>query len=137
MQRWMVRMISWRSRFVQHMLPKAFSCTQGGGAGGQAPAIAGEEDFAGSAAASPAAPATSTCLRTGAAETAQNQPSADAPCASWQPLHDRYVELYRRRIRDRGPRNYRHPNGSLRPDPPEADVYSQVLYLQQLHLCVL
>ncbi|EFJ49527.1 hypothetical protein VOLCADRAFT_89814 [Volvox carteri f. nagariensis] len=102
---------------------------------------------AATAASAPAAPA--------AAPSSGAGPSASAAAAPWQPLYERYVEQYRRRhvavddwcslvntgggdvmgweacaymhprVRDRGPRTYRHPDGSLRPDPPVADMYSQ------------
>ncbi|GIL52599.1 hypothetical protein Vafri_8421 [Volvox africanus] len=120
----MPKLADYVARVQQQEPHPALSSTQSRGAGSQAPAIAGE-DFVGYTAASPAGPATSTCLGTRAAETLHSQSSADAPSAPWQSLHDRYVELYRRRIRDRGPRKYRHPDGSLRPEPPAADVFSQ------------
>ncbi|PNW72271.1 hypothetical protein CHLRE_16g675050v5 [Chlamydomonas reinhardtii] len=50
--------------------------------------------------------------------------SAPAP-ALLQQLHDRYLEQFRRRLRERGGRCYRYPDGSLRPTPPPADFYSQ------------
>ncbi|GLC47833.1 hypothetical protein PLESTB_000030600 [Pleodorina starrii] len=74
------------------------------------------------------APAAAVALEAAVAAAAGPSagPSAPAaPPAPWQPLHDRYVEQYRRRVRDRGARSYRHPDGSLRSEPPAQDVYSQ------------
>ncbi|KAG2434102.1 hypothetical protein HXX76_007829 [Chlamydomonas incerta] len=65
-----------------------------------------------------------TAAAAGAASPTITPAAAPAP-ALLQQLHDRYAELFRRRLRERGSRCYRHPDGSLRPTPPPADYYSQ------------
>ncbi|KAG2491893.1 hypothetical protein HYH03_009845 [Edaphochlamys debaryana] len=57
-------------------------------------------------------------------------PAAAAPprgpvAAALQAAHDRHVRMYERRLRDRGPRAYRHADGSLRPEPPRPEPYAQ------------